>query len=180
VHGTPVHDDPAERDHQRVPGESAIGAAVATLNEPNGVRFATVVVPVFNLVPPGRATHPKTSGPLRLHRPARAVLLDTSIRGGDYTSWSTSATSRRSRSAREYVKIGVFRRRTRPRAGQRVHRRGREAEEAKSANRLKNATLTVPDLPHLRSAAEHRRCRILVTGEYRPNVLREAADPHGL
>jgi len=68
------------------PAESAIGAAVATLNEPNGVRFATVVVPVFNLVPSQEEPNASEDEPARFGFIAQhvPVLLDTSIRGGDY------------------------------------------------------------------------------------------------
>jgi hypothetical protein len=63
------------------PASSAIGAAALTFNEPFAVHFATIVAPIFNMVP-------RRGEPARFGFKAAGIVsafLDTSIRsGGDY------------------------------------------------------------------------------------------------
>jgi hypothetical protein len=60
------------------PAEAAVGVAVVTVNEPLGLRFQTLAVPVFNLVPaPGE---PARLGIYLLHD---LVVLDTAVKSGE-------------------------------------------------------------------------------------------------
>jgi hypothetical protein len=69
------------------PADTAIGVAVATLEEPNGVGFATITVPVFNLVPSEEEPNASEDEPARFGFVGQRVpvTLDASLRGGDYS-----------------------------------------------------------------------------------------------
>ncbi len=69
------------QDTNLCPGDTAVGAALVTLNEPANVHYITAAVPVFNLTPaPGE---PARFGFEAFNVP---VVLDASVRtGGDYS-----------------------------------------------------------------------------------------------
>ena len=69
------------KDTNLCPGDTAVGAALVTLNEPANVGYITAAVPVFNLTPaPGE---PARFGLEAFNVP---VVLDTAVRtGGDYS-----------------------------------------------------------------------------------------------